>query len=203
MIAFYAYAADCRLQAELDPGPGRLTDLLNASDRLQVANARLESLADGHLLRNDTFTVELDELLAVVATGYRGDPSRRIRTRTIEVVARLGPYQVTGSIHGTPASNPLVGIMRRPPWIPLTRARIAYRRSAQQVIDEVPILIVNRAGATSLHAVDEDAERLPLDSLGVLPQPVRDPLDPSDPPEPEERLETEDRLESEDRLEPG
>ncbi|MGH2513581.1 MAG: hypothetical protein ACRDGQ_12935, partial [Candidatus Limnocylindrales bacterium] len=90
MIAFAAYAADCRFQAELDPGPGRLTDLLNTSDRLQLVNVRLESLGDGHLERNDSLIVELAELFAVVASGYRGDPSRRIRTRTIEVVARLG-----------------------------------------------------------------------------------------------------------------
>ncbi len=180
MIEFKAYAADCRLSGRLEPGDGRLSDLLNASDQLQISQARIESLADDRVVEHPVLDVPLNELYAVVATGSRGDPTRRIRTRTIEVVVELGPYEVIGEIHGAPASNPLVMVARRPPWVPLTKAQIAYRRGTELITDERLTLIINRTLARSLHAVDEDAERLMLDAHDALPRASSRNLDPSD-----------------------
>ena len=180
MIEFSAYAVDCRLFGRLEPGDGRLSDLLNASAALQISQARIESIIDDRVVGHPVFEVPLNELYAVVATGNRGDPTRRIRTRTIEVVVELGPYEVIGEIHGAPASNPLVMVVRRPPWIPLTKARISYRRGTEVVTDEGLTLIINRTLARSLHAVDEDAERLTIDAHDALPRASRSELDPSD-----------------------
>ena len=170
MIELDAYAADCRLFGRLDPGDGRLSDLLNASAELQISDARIESLLDDRVVSYPDLDVPLNELYAVVATGIRGDPTRRIRTRTIEVVAELGPYEVIGEIHGTPASNPLVMVVRRPPWVPLTKAQITYRRGTEVVTDEGLTLIINRPLARSLHALDEDAERMMFDAREAMPR---------------------------------
>ena len=180
MIEFNAYAADCRLFGRLEPGDGRLSDLLNASAELQISQVRIESIVDDRVVGHTVLDVPLNELYAVVATGNRGDPTRRIRTRTIEVVVELGPYEVIGEIHGTPASNPLVMVVRRPPWVPLTKARISYRRGTGVVTEEGLTLIINRTRARSLHAVDEDAERLTIDAHDALPRASRSELDPSD-----------------------
>ena len=180
MIEFNAYAADCRLFGRLEPGDGRLSDLLNASAELQISQVRIESIVDDRVVGHTVLDVPLNELYAVVATGIRGDPTRRIRTRTIEVVVELGPYEVIGEIHGTPASNPLVMVVRRPPWVPLTKARISYRRGTEVVTEEGLTLIINRTRARSLHAVDEDAERLMFDAHDALPRASRSEFDQSD-----------------------
>ena len=180
MIDFDAYAADCRLFGKLEPGDGRLSDRLNASAELQVREARIESIMDDRVVNHPELDVPLNELYAVVATGIRGDPTRRIRTRTIEVIAELGPYEVIGEIHGTPASNPLVMVVRRPPWVPLTKAQISYRRGTELVTDEGLTLIINRPLARSLHAVDEDAERMPFDAREAMPRVSRRTLPESD-----------------------
>jgi hypothetical protein len=180
VIEFNAYAADCRLFGRLEPGDGRLSDLLNASAELQVSEARIESIVDDRVVGHTVLDVPLNELYAVVATGIRGDPTRRIRTRTIEVVVELGPYEVIGEIHGAPASNPLVMVVHRPPWVPLTKAQISYRRGTEVVTDERLTLIINRTLARSLHAVDEDAERLMFDAHDALPRVSRRTFDPSE-----------------------
>ena len=75
-----------------------------------------------------------------------------------------------GEIHGTPASNPLVMVVRRPPWVPLTKAQITYRRGTEVVTDEGLTLIINRPLARSLHALDEDAERMMFDAREAMPR---------------------------------
>jgi hypothetical protein len=193
VIEFNAYAADCRLFGRLEAGDGRLSDLLNASAELQISQARIESIVDDRVVDNAALDVPLNELYAVVATGNRGDPTRRIRTRTIEVVAELGPYEVIGEIHGAPASNPLVMVVRRPPWVPLTKAQISYRRGTELVTDERLTLIINRTLARSLHAVDEDVERLMFDAHDALPRVSSRNLDQSEDDEEDRSADEEPR----------
>lgn len=118
MIELDAFAADCRLYGEVDLGEGRLTDLLNEVSELRIGNAHLESLVDGHVAQSDELVVSRDELYAVVAIGPRGSAARRLHTHASAVVAELGPYHVTGSIHGTAASNSLAGSSAARPGCP-------------------------------------------------------------------------------------
>ena len=69
---------------------------------------------------------------------------------------------------------------RRPPWVSLTKAQISYRRGPELVTDERLTLIINRTLARSLHAVDEDAERLTVDAHDALPHVGSRNLDPSE-----------------------
>jgi hypothetical protein len=157
MVDVEAYAADCRVYGRIDAGEGRLTDLLNGARELRVQDVRLESLDDGHVVEMPELTVGWDELHAVVATGPRGDPSRRVRTHITRVVVELGPYRVEGALHGFPAGDPLGMVLRRPTWVPLTDARISYSRRAEQVTEEFATLLVNRDLARSMRAAEGEA----------------------------------------------
>jgi len=171
VIELEAYAADCRLFGRVDLGDGRLTDLLNATPELRIADARLESLDDGHVVETPEITVASDELCAVVASGPRGEAARRLRTHAIRVAVDLGPYQVVGLVHGTPASDPLATALRRAAWLPLTDVTITYRRGPDSVSDEVATLLVNRTRASSFRAVEEASVLLPWEEP-QMPRPA-------------------------------
>ena len=160
MIALEAYAADCRLFGFVDPGEGRLTDFLNATPELRIQDARLESLADGHIVQTPELMLARDELCAVVAGEPRGDASRRVRTHATRFVVDLGPYAITGFVHSTSASDPLGAVLRRAAWVPLTDVTITYRRGQDSVTDEVETLLVNR-NLTSLFRAVEDRFPIP------------------------------------------
>ncbi len=170
MIDLEAYAADCRLFGSVELGDGRLTDLLNEQPELRIIGARLESLADGHLSEIAELVVDRDELFAVVAVGPRGSAARRLHTHTRNVVVEMGPYQIKGAIHGTAASNPLAGVLRRAPWVPLTDAVISYLRGVRTIHDQVETLLINRAMASSIRAAEEEAAPyLPWEGPGAPP----------------------------------
>jgi hypothetical protein len=160
-----AFAADCRLMGEVALGEGRLTDLLNELEDVRIVDAHLESLDDGHVATLDVLVVSRDELFAVVAGEPRGSADRRLHTHASKVVAQLGPYHVAGSIHGTAASNPLAGVLRRAPWVPLTDAVITYRRGAREVSERFETLLINRSVASSIRAaIDEATPYLPWEA---------------------------------------
>ncbi len=161
MIDVVGFAADCRLWGRLDLGAGRLTDLLNVSTSLRLVDVRLESLADGHALDLPELDLDCDELLAVVAGGPRGDPSRRLGTRSMRVSVETPPYWIRGDIHSTPASDPITSTIRRSRWVPLTDATLSYVLVAEPTEYQAAVLIVNRARALSIKAVIEILPPLP------------------------------------------
>jgi hypothetical protein len=161
MLDFEGYAADCRVYGRVDPGDRRLTDLLNATPELRIVDARLEALADGHMVELPEVTIERAELCAVVASGPRGDAARRLRTIAVKVTAEVGAYHIEGDVHGTPASDPLYAALRRAAWLPLTDATVTYMLRGVEIRDTVPTLLVNRTLATSFAARDEEHVALP------------------------------------------
>lgn len=187
VIALDAYAADCRLFGLVDLGDGRLTDFLNASPELELRDARLESLADGHVMETPELTVGRDELCAVVASGSRGDAARRLRTHATMVEVDLGPYQVVGAVHGTPASDPLGGVLRRASWVPLTEVTVTYRVGQDSIKDDVPTLLVNRNLASSIRAIDDSSPVLPWEASGMSRPTAPGALDRNGTPHDEER----------------
>jgi hypothetical protein len=177
MIAIEAYAADCRLFGHVDLGEGRLTDFLNASPELRIQDARLESLADGHVTEAAELMVARDELCAVIAIGPRGDTARRLRTHATRVEVDLGPYQVVGEVHGTPASDPLGAVLRRAAWVPLTGVTVMYRLGLDSIKEEVETLLINRNLASSIRAVDEASAIIPWDDAQLPRSAVPGALD--------------------------
>lgn len=155
MVEFNAYAADCRVYGQIELGEGRLSDQLDHIQELLVRDARLEDLADGHLVALPELTIDRDELCAVVARKPRGDESRRLHTWTTRVEVEVGPYRIDGQVHGRPGSTPLGLSLQRLAWVPLTEATVKYHRGADEVVEEVGVLLVNREVMRSYRAVEE------------------------------------------------
>lgn len=194
-----AYAADCRLFGRMDLGDGRLTDLLNAVPELSIQDARLESLADGHVVETTELTVASEELCAMVAGGSRGEAARRLRTHATRVAVELGPYRIVGLVHGTPASDPLGAALRRAAWLPLTDVTVTYQRGPHSVSDEVATLLVNRSQASSFRTVEEAIVALPWEEPR-MPRPAAPrALDLTDTLRDEERPERDDSAGSQDQ----
>lgn len=143
-IEFDGYAGDCRIYGRVASLGERLTDVLNAGDRVTVRDVRLQSLADGHVVEVPELMVELSELYAAVAHGPRGMRERRVRTDQHRIRLGLGPYVVLGDLHSPPETDPIADVLRRPTMVPLTNATITYQQNGRPDAEDVGTIIVNR-----------------------------------------------------------
>ncbi len=191
MIELEAFATDCRVYGHVELGDQRMTDALNAASELRIRDARLEALSDGHVVEMPELSIERDELCAVVATGPRGDPLRRVHTNAIRVEVDLGPYHVEGAVHGTPASDPMKTALRRHSWVPLTDATVRYDDRGQAVRRDVTTLVVNRDLARMFRAVVEPSLFLPRAVPTAAPELALDASDLAGTP-PDERARSGD-----------
>ena len=158
-IEFVGYAGDCRIFGRLPSLGERLTDLLNAGQRVVVRDARLESLADGHIVAVPLAEIEREELCAVVANGPRGARQRRIRTSSERIRVDIGPYVVLGNLHAPAELDPMGQILRREMMVPLTNATIAYTLAGRQQVEDLGTVIINRMLAESLGPIEEEPAR--------------------------------------------
>jgi len=79
-IEFSGFAGDCRVYGRVASLGERLTDVLNAGERITIRAVRLEALSDGHVVEEPSLTLELADIHAVIALGPRGYREQRIRT---------------------------------------------------------------------------------------------------------------------------
>ena len=133
----------------------RLTDLLNASDEVDLQDIVIQRLADDRVLDGHQATLPIGELLAVRAGPPRGDPARRRPTRKSAMVGVTGPYAFHGYLHTRPGGDPATDLGRRPPMIPFTDARLRHLGRGTFAVVEAPVLIVNRDAATWIRPARE------------------------------------------------
>ena len=164
MVEIDAYAADCRVYGQVEFGQGRVSDQLNRTSELLIRDARLEGLADGHVVAMPELTIARNELCAVVVSGPRGDAARRLHTQTTRVEVEVGPYRIEGRVHGTSTSEPLGWVLRQAAWVALTEARVTYRCGAGDVSEEMATLLVNRQLVRSFRAIKEPGIDLPWET---------------------------------------
>jgi hypothetical protein len=158
-IEFSAYTEDFRLFGHLRLEGERLTDMLNTFDQLVLIDAMVESLSDGTAFEVDELVIARDELVAVEASGPRGNPSRRVRVRPFPIGAKLGPYLVRGYVHVTPGADPVLAVRRKRVMVPLTEATIEYQRGATRIQRRSSTILFNRELADwILPTVDEAIE---------------------------------------------
>ncbi len=155
MVELAAYAADCRVSGNVEVGEQRVSDLLNENPAIVFRDAQLRALADGHGVEVPELEVGRDELCAVVASGSRGDPRRRVHTRRIHVEAAVGPYLVQGFAHSSATFDPFVPGLRRVPWVPVTNATVQYQADGRTVVEVVETLMINRPLATRFAATTD------------------------------------------------
>lgn len=160
-IEFSAYTEDCRLFGHLRLDGERLTDMLNGLDELVLIDAMVESLNDGTAYEVDELVVMRDELVAVEASGPRGNPARRVRVRQFPIGAKLGPYLVRGYVHVTPGANPLLAVRRKRVMVPLTEATIEYQRGATRIQRRSSTILFNRELADWIAPTVDEAIEYP------------------------------------------
>lgn len=143
-IEFVAFAEDGRLSGRLRLDATRLSDMLNAHDEYLIEQVLAERIPSGEQLLVPRIVVHRQELLAVCATGPRGD--RELRTRTVirGMAMEAGPYLISGDVHTLAGVDAIVNFRRRRPMVPLTNAEVRYATSKGPVAEYVETIVVNR-----------------------------------------------------------
>lgn len=164
------YAADSVVSARLLIAEDRVSEFLASSTPIDLRNVRITSLEDGHRMALDVLEVDRREILMAVADNARGKPSRRVATVQRPAVAQVGPYRVTGRIHGPPATDP-IEVARRRPWIAITSATVWYSGNGMEVRIRHGAVLVNVHHIGSLVADDDgfsDEPVPPADSATLV-----------------------------------
>lgn len=156
LLSFEAFMPGSRVFGWVRLDADRLTDMLNAHEELHLVNVMVEHLGDGATVTADEAIVRRGELIAVRASGPRGDASRREPTRMHPVVVESGPYLIGGHLHAAPGAEPMLRILGPEPMVPLTEAWIAYRPGAAPRRKRMGTIIVNRELATRIERVTEE-----------------------------------------------
>jgi hypothetical protein len=144
MVDFVAYAEDCMLSGRVRLSAGRMTDLLNDHEEIQLVDVVVQRLQDSGTIEVAEVQVRREEILFVHAAGPRGESGRRRRTLMHPLAMQLGPYQIRGYLHALPGSPPMVAIRSRQPMVPLTEAWIEYDDGVLHHRHRVGAIVVNR-----------------------------------------------------------
>jgi len=171
-VELSAYAEDCRLFGRARLDADRLTDMLNAHERLLLVDVLAESLAEGTVVEMAEFSVGRDDLLVVEATGPRGDPARRTRAQRHPLAVKLGPYELRGYVHLAPGADILAAVRRRRPMVPLTDASIAYTVRDVAIVRRAGTLIFNRECTDWFRLIDAASVEFPELPLPAPPPPA-------------------------------
>lgn len=156
LIRFDAYRKADRLFGWVRLQADRLTDLLNDHEELLLTDVKIESLVDGRTRSVDEILVHCSELIAVHASGPRGDESLRQVTVPHPVALRSGDYLIGGFFHVPPDSDPMATVDDRPMMLPLTDAWIEYRSGNEPTKQSSGTVIVNRAQVDWMRVVTAD-----------------------------------------------
>lgn len=155
LIGFDAFASGQRIHGWVRLDADRLTDTLNAHLTLHLVNVLVEDLRTGTSVAADEAVVHRDALVAVRASGPRGDPSLRRDTIGHAMLVEAGPFLVGGYLHAAPGTDPLARVRGGDPMIPLTEAWIASRSGDDGLHRRFGTVIVNRHLVTRFRAVSE------------------------------------------------
>ena len=171
-VDLIAFTADRRITGAIPLADDRLSDMLNSVPRIVMRNATVQDLVADSVPRTADVTLAVGAIVAVVATGRRGNEMRRHRTDLR--LARVGVvrFVVTGSLHVPAGSidplasnDPAVVLAGRDILVPLTDATIAYDVGPETVTETHETILINRAHATWIDlddasGTDKDATEL-------------------------------------------
>lgn len=155
-IRFAAYVGNQRVFGWVRLHEDRLTDLLNDHEELHLLDVGLESLPNGWPGTIDEVIVRRRDLIAVQASGPRGNVTRRQPTRTHPIAIQSGSYLICGYLHVPPGVDPLSSARTRPPMIPLTNASIEYWVHGKREHQASGTIVVNRELADSIKVVTHE-----------------------------------------------
>ena len=156
LIRFAAYVADRRVFGWVRLDANRLTDLLNTHDELHLLDVALETLPNGWPGTVDEVIIRRRDLIAVQASGPRGDPDRRQSTQTHPIAIQSGAYIIGGYLHVPSGVDPIASTRSRPAMIPLTDALIEYWANGRRQHQSIGTIIVNRDKVDWIRVVTHD-----------------------------------------------
>jgi hypothetical protein len=161
-IEFNGFADDCRIHGRVASLGERLTDVLNAGERITIRDVQVEGLVDGAVHALPVLTLELHEICAVIGLGPRGYREQRVRTEEHRLRLGVGPYVILGDLHARPNRDAMREVLERPAMVPLTNATLAYTFKGQPEVADVGTIIVNRQLTEWIEPViEEQAESFP------------------------------------------
>ena len=152
-VRFEAFLAAQRLFGWVRLEADRLTDLLNSHELVRLTNVLVEDIRDGDAVLADETLVPRSEIVAVVASGPRGDPSRRVETDAYPVVIESGVYRIGGLVHAPPGVDPAERLRAGDPMLPLTEAWLEYAWGERDRRDTKATVIVNCRSASRIELV--------------------------------------------------
>lgn len=155
-VRFAAYVAKQRVFGWIRMHEDRLTDLLNAHEELQLVDVGLEILPHGRLGSIDEVVIHRRDLIAVQASGPRGDASLRRVTQPHPIAIRAGTYLIAGYLHTPPGVDPMADVWTRPVMFPVTDAAIEYWTGGKPVHQATGTIIVNRNAVDWIKVVSHD-----------------------------------------------
>jgi hypothetical protein len=158
-VSFTAYADDSIIRGELLLQGDRLSDFIAQDGPFDIASVTVEALDDGRLLAVDSATISRDDLLAITASGPRGNAARRIRTRPHPTRIKTGPFEVVGYIHAPPSGHPYGGVLRRR-VLPATSVVISYQLAGRPIEVTHDALLLNPTKIDWLQAASDEDVRL-------------------------------------------
>ncbi len=147
LVRFIAYVHHNQVFGWVRLRADRLTDLLNAHAELHLADVEIQSFVDGIERSFEEVVIQRSELVAVHATGPRGDSSRRLETQAHPLVIQAGNYVIWGQLHADPGADPIAGLRDRGAMLPLTEAWIEYWSGGARRYRSGGTIIVNREKA--------------------------------------------------------
>lgn len=156
LVQFVAFDRHHRVFGWVRLRADRLTDLLNTHEELVLGDVEIESLEDGETRSVDEVLVRCAELIAVQASGPRGDVARRRLTRTHAIAIQSGNYLIGGYLHAPPGCDPIASVGERPLMVPLTDAWIEYWSGGECTKQSSGTIIVNRGHVDWMRVVTDE-----------------------------------------------
>lgn len=154
LVSFEAFLAERRVYGWVRLTADRLTDLVAAHESVRLVNVMIELLQERRTVTAEDTTLRRSELVAVVASGPRGEPSRRLATVTHRVLVQSGPYVIGGDLHAPPGVDPRDRVRDGGPMVPLTEAWLEHGWGGEVRRERIETIIVNRELVDRLELVD-------------------------------------------------
>jgi len=154
-VDLIAFTGDRRISGSIPLADDRLSDMLNSVPRVVMRGATVLDLVADAVPRTADVTLAIGSIVAVVASGRRGNETRRRRTDLR--LARIGllRFVVTGSLHvpsgaidPLASNDPAVVLAGRDTLVPLTDATIAFDLGEVVATEQHDTILINRAHAT-------------------------------------------------------
>jgi hypothetical protein len=166
-IEFRGFSEDCLVQGRLDvPDEFRLTDYLNGRDDVQLVATKLLALEDGRSVSAGDQVLDVDEIWMVLPPAA-DQSAKHVPTRQARVEIELGPYFVSGFLHGIVTADPVTTVYRRKAMVPITDATLTYSFAGRPVQRTVGVVIINRNRATAFRRVVYEKGK--IDEMGLGP----------------------------------